>query len=337
MLAYLGPLSRALRLPSSPSAGTAQAPRAYWVATLRRLADPVLKHLAAGTLKQQMPIEQAAGARNRAAVTYLEAAGRLLAGIAPWLELDTAPGGEAALRDEYRDLAARAIASAVDPASPDRLNFTEHRQPLVDAAFLAHALLRAPHGLRDRLDTATRARLVDALVSTRAITPGFNNWLLFSATVEAGLQSLGATWDRTRVDYAVRQHEQWYMGDGAYGDGPAFHWDYYNSFVIHPMLLDVLDACGDESPAWAEIRGRAVARAARDAAVLERPIAGLSVRCVPAARPGGAAAAPAAGTGAGAGARSAHGRDPAHAGCSGHVRRWRMVADWRVGTSTGSR
>ena len=254
-------------------AGTAQAPRAYWVATLRRLADPVLKHLAAGTLKQQMPIEQAAGARNRAAVTYLEAAGRLLAGIAPWLELDTAPGGEAALRDEYRDLAARAIASAVDPASPDRLNFTEHRQPLVDAAFLAHALLRAPHGLRDRLDTATRARLVDALVSTRAITPGFNNWLLFSATVEAGLQSLGATWDRTRVDYAVRQHEQWYMGDGAYGDGPAFHWDYYNSFVIHPMLLDVLDACGDESPAWAEIRGRAVARAARYAAVLERLIA----------------------------------------------------------------
>ena len=28
--------------------------------------------------------------------------------------------------------------------------------------------------------------------STRVITPGFNNWLLFSATVEAGLKRLGA-------------------------------------------------------------------------------------------------------------------------------------------------
>ena len=63
-----------------------------------------------------------------------------------------------------------------------------------------------------------------------------------------------------RVDYAVRQHEQWYKGDGAYGDGPEFHWDYYNSFVIHPMLVDVLDACAARSPAWKDIaaarRGR---------------------------------------------------------------------------------
>ena len=37
-----------------------------------------------------------------------------------------------------------------------------------------------------------RRHLVAALESTRAITPGFNNWLLFSATVEAGLTRLGA-------------------------------------------------------------------------------------------------------------------------------------------------
>ena len=87
-----------------------------------------------------------------------------------------------------------------------------------------------------------------ARASTRPIAPHFNNWLLFSAMVEAGLKALGANWDRARVDYALRQHEQWYKGDGAYGDGPELHWDYYNSFVIHPMLVDVLGACGDESP-----------------------------------------------------------------------------------------
>jgi hypothetical protein len=91
--------------------------------------------------------------------------------------------------------------------------------------------------------------------------------------VEAGLKRLGAAWDRVRVDYALRQHEQWYKGDGAYGDGPDFHWDYYNSFVIHPMLTDVVATCRDESPAWQEIGTRAALRARRYAAVQERLIA----------------------------------------------------------------
>ena len=53
-----------------------------------------------------------------------------------------------------------------------------------------------------------------------------------------------------RVDYALRQHAQWYKGDGVYGDGPAFHWDYYNSFVIQPMLLDVLRLLSSTAPDW---------------------------------------------------------------------------------------
>ena len=112
----------------------------------------------------------------------------------------------------------------------------------MDAAFLAQAVLRAPRVLQQGLEPATRTRLVAAFESARVIQPGFNNWLLFAATVEAALKVLGAEWDRMRVDYALRQHEQWYRGDGAYSDGPAFHWDYYNSFVIHPMLVDVLAA-----------------------------------------------------------------------------------------------
>jgi hypothetical protein len=231
--------------------------RAYWISVLHRLADPVLTRLS------RMPVEQARGA-NREQVTRLEALGRVVAGIAPWLEL-----GEDDLAVRARD----AIARAVDPASPEALNFTRDRQPLVDAAFLAQGILRAPHALRDKFEPAARRHLVAALESTRTITPGFNNWLLFSATVEACLKALGAEWDRTRVDYALRQHEQWYRGDGVYGDGPDYHWDYYNSFVIHPMLVDVLDACSDETPVWREIGGRVRERAKRYAAVQERMIA----------------------------------------------------------------
>jgi hypothetical protein len=250
----------------------AQEDRAYWVEVLRKLADPVLTNLANGTLKANMPVEQAAGA-NRRPVTHLEALGRLLAGIAPWLELPADASAEGSLRGEYAARARRAIGRAVDPASPDFMNFTRDRQPLVDAAFLAQAILRAPRALRDALDDATTRHLVAALESTRVIVPGFNNWLLFSATVEAGLRSLGASWDRLRVDYALRQHDGWYKGDGAYGDGPEFHWDYYNSFVIHPMLLDVLDACAEEHRAWKELAGRVEPRARRYAAVQERFIA----------------------------------------------------------------
>ena len=262
----------------------AESGRDAWVATLRRLADPVLNNLANGTLKARMPVEQAPNA-DRRSVSHLEALGRLVAGLAPWIELPQASSAgsgpstgsglaqeETRLRAQYADLTRRAIARAVDPSSPDYLNFTTDRQPLVDAAFLAHGLLRAPRALCDALDPTVKRQLVAAFESTRPILPGFNNWLLFSATVEAGLKSLGASWDRMRVDYALRQHEDWYKGDGAYGDGPSFHWDYYNSFVIHPMLLAVVDSCGDEQPGWKAMRPRIVDRARRYAAVQERLI-----------------------------------------------------------------
>ena len=261
-----GPASADQRATPSPS------DRDFWIAVMRRLADPVLTHLANGTLKARMPVEQAAGA-DRRSVTHLEALGRLIAGIAPWLELPADDTPEGRMRVEYAGLARRAIARAVDPASPDFLNFMRDRQPLVDAAFLAQGVLRAPRALRDGLDPGAKRHLIAALESTRSIVPNYNNWLLFTATVEAGLKSLGADWNRLRVDYALRQHEQWYKGDGTYGDGAEFHWDYYNSFVIHPMLIDVLDVCKDETTAWKDLATRVHARARRYAAIQERLIA----------------------------------------------------------------
>ena len=252
--------------------GAPRGDRELWIALLRRLATPVLTNLAAGTLKQRMPVEQAAGA-NRADVTHLEALGRLLAGVAPWLELGADGSDEGGARGAMADVARKALDRAVDPTSRDFLNFSRGGQPLVDAAFLAHGLWRARRTLIEALDPRTTRNLVAALESTRAITPGYNNWLLFSAMVEAGLSALGARPDLMRVDYALRQHDVWYKGDGVYGDGPAFHWDYYNSFVIQPMLLDVLDVFRDRQAAWKSLAGKVEERARRYAAVQERLIA----------------------------------------------------------------
>ncbi|MFA6289839.1 MAG: DUF2264 domain-containing protein [Opitutaceae bacterium] len=259
----------------TPASTTSPTTRARWVRLLCKISRPPLASLARGQLRATMPVEARPGhADSRVRVTHLEALGRTLAGLAPWLELaDVAEPSEAAVQAEFHDLARAALVQALDPDSPDCLDFTEDGQALVDAAFLAHALLRAPQTLFAALPPITQERLLAGLRSTRAIKPWFNNWLLFSAMVEAALLRFSGKADLLRIDYAVRQHEQWYKGDGAYGDGPNFHWDYYNSFVIQPMLLDVLATVAKHTDAWQGLLPAMQERARRYAAVLERLIA----------------------------------------------------------------
>lgn len=263
----------ALSAAAQATAQTAAEPdRAYWLRALQKVSDPVLRNLAAGALRKNMPVECVTGnPADRAKYTHLEAIGRLLAGIAPWLEATLDAGPERDLQARYRDLARAAIAQGADPKSPDFLNFHQGSQPVVDCGFLAQAILRAPNELWKKLDATAQHNLVAGLVSSRAITPGFNNWLLFSATVEAALAAMGEKWDAMRVDYAVRQHQQWYVGDGVYGDGPQFHWDYYNSFVIQPMLVDILRTIPART--WDRFKPDVTARAKRYAAIQERLIA----------------------------------------------------------------
>jgi len=238
-------------------------PRAYWIQVAERLARPVLTHMAQGQLKAALPPRPNPPGPGREAFAPLEALGRLLAGIAPWLETGEAP--------ELARLARESIAAAVHPDSPDHCLFSTG-QALVDTAFLAQACLRAPAALWENLDPDTQRRLVEAVKSSRAIKPPPCNWLLFSATVETFLFAAGeADWDRMRIDYALRQHEQWYLGDGIYGDGAAFHADYYNSFVILPMLVDTIRRVAAQED-WRSLEAPILARARRGAGLLERLI-----------------------------------------------------------------
>ncbi len=231
-----GKLSASVAVPKS-----AISERDYWVNLLTRIATPVLDALSKGELKKTMPVECAPGQdASRRSVTYLEAFGRLMAGMAPWLELGPDETIEGQKRKRMISLAQKSMKMAVDPQSPDFMNFTKNHQPLVDAAFLAHAILRAPKVLWHQLDDQTQRQIVDAMKSSRVITPGNNNWILFSAMVEAFLLFAGEQADELRMDQYVKKMMEWYKGDGLYGDGPNFHWDYYNSFVIQPMLLTIL-------------------------------------------------------------------------------------------------
>jgi hypothetical protein len=248
--------------------------RARWLSVVERVAQPVLEAISQQKLRATMPVEAASGlAEARGQSTHLEAVGRLLSGLAPWLEAE--PGknpSEERLRSRYQQWARLAIRYGTDLKSPDALNFGSNQQSVVDAAFLALAIVRAPGELWEKLDSTTKDNLVRALTETRKIQPSFNNWLLFSAMIEACLCKYGQPWDTERIDYALRQHQEWYKGDGVYGDGPGFHWDYYNSFVVQPMMLSVLDAVSTVTQRWSSLRKPVEVRARRYAAIQERLI-----------------------------------------------------------------
>lgn len=263
--------------------------RAYWCGLAAKLATPVLTALAARKLKATMPVE-AKNPKDRAKVTHLEALGRLLAGIAPWLELGAdGEAGESSVRVRFADLAREGIDAATDPASPDYMNFVQPGQPLVDAAFLAEAILRAPRELWSKLPERVQKNVVAALAATRVTKPPEINWVLFASMVEAGMKRWGAPVDVERLEHGLERHRQWYLGDGIYGDGPEFHWDYYNAFVIQPMLVEVLDVAAADDPQWKSLHEQAQLRLGRFAAVQERfvapdgsyPIVGRSItyRC----------------------------------------------------------
>ncbi len=244
--------------------------REYSLQVLDRVARPVMRSLAEGKLREEMPLGP--GEESRRDYTHLEAFGRTLSGIAPWLALGEEDSAEGKLRAQYADWAVKAMGNATDPQSPDRMNFSRGGQPLVDAAFLSLALLRAPKQLWEPLTTVQREHLIHCLRETRPIKPGENNWLLFSALVEAALWKFSDQVEMARIERALEKHEEWYVGDGTYGDGPQYHWDYYNSFVIQPALIAVLEVCREKKSPLAAALPKILARAQRYAEVQERLI-----------------------------------------------------------------
>lgn len=247
-----------------------QSDRAYWIDKVLQLVQPVFWNLANGRLRESMPIECLPGQEAHcASCSHLEALGRCLAGMGPWIGQDI---DRALAQVELRSWVMDGLGQAVEPDGPDRMNFEDGGQPLVDAAFLAQGLLRCFDQVWLKLDGQVQSRILEALMRTRKIQPGSLNWILFPAMIEAFLFKAGEKWDPVRILYAVRQHEQWYKGDGTYGDGAEFHWDYYNGYVIQPMLLDILATVKDSLSDGESFYARCLRRMQRYAEIQERMI-----------------------------------------------------------------
>ena len=248
-------LSSALCVWAAPKVGR-KTDREVWVDIMYQMAEPVMKNMAEGKLQQVMDttggnknLELSPTWDNRdKKVAYMEAFGRLLAGLAPWLNLPDDDTPECAKRRQLREWTRKAIINAVDPDSPDRLGWENGGQTLVDGAYVVQGLYRGYDSLWVPLPKETKDRYIKEIQGLRRYDPPYTNWLLFVALEESFLMYVGAPYDAYRIKMGLAKVEEWYIGDGVYSDGPSFAFDYYNSYVIQPMYVECLEMIATRRP-----------------------------------------------------------------------------------------
>lgn len=249
--------------------------REYWCQQAWKMAQPVLENMSKGELQKNMLLEVSPNWDGRSKkVAYMECFGRLMAGIAPWLSLPDDDTAEGQQRKQLRQWALASYKNAVDPQSPDYLAWRGHGQALVDAAYVAESFIRGYKALWEPLDSVTKQRYFTEFTQLRRVDPPYTNWFLFSSTIESFLAKAGAPYDEFRVNTACRKVEEWYVGDGWYSDGPDFAFDYYSSYVFHPMYLetlqDMVDVKANTRLDYKKYWDRELRRAQKFAIVLER-------------------------------------------------------------------
>ena len=219
--------------------------RQVWADLCYKISQPVLENMSKGNFQKDFPLELSPKWDGRdTKVAYLETFARLMAGISPWLALPDDGTPEGKQRKQLHEWAIQAYKNAVDPNSPDKITWlTNTSPPLCDASYLVESFMRAPEATWGQLDEVTKKRYIEGLKSLRTIRPAYNNWLLFRAMVEVFFMSIGEDVDEYALSVGLQKMSEWYLSDGWYSDGPEYAMDYYNSYVMHPMMVEVVEMC----------------------------------------------------------------------------------------------
>ena len=104
--------------------------REVWTELCYKIAQPILENMSKGELQKNMNLELSPTWDGRdKRVAYMEAFGRLMAGISPWLALPDDESKEGRMRKQLRDWAILSYKNAVNPDSPDCISpFLRHRK-----------------------------------------------------------------------------------------------------------------------------------------------------------------------------------------------------------------
>lgn len=219
-----------LDLATSPLTGWT---RSHW--------ETCADHLIEGAAAHSSP----AGARVRFPSTRPQSATDELEGFARAFLLSSLRlGGD--VDDAFPDLTERLAAGLAAGANPQHREawptIGHHDQTLVEATAIAVGLHWSRPQLWERLPERTRAQLVEWLSGARGKWCADNNHVLFGATVQAFLASVGADHDGAVIDGALARIDEWYAGDGWYSDGRGRRFDHYNAwtFQLYPFIIEQL-------------------------------------------------------------------------------------------------
>jgi hypothetical protein len=231
--------------------------REKWTKTLDFICEPVLQAFENGRLVKTLDRPELPR-KDRLKFASLEAMARILY---PLVQIKKD-------KNLWTENLKLAFENALKEGHPDSFNWNNGDQPLVDAAILAAGFLQNPVVFESIFTDQMRAGLISGWRKALTIKPYESNWLLFAAMVEVALQKWDKPFKPDSITYAIQKHESWYKGDGWYGDGPHFHFDYYNSIIIHPFLL----LLGKFGKCTNEEKEKHILRANRLAVSLERMV-----------------------------------------------------------------
>jgi len=205
--------------------------RAHW----ERCADHLLAGAAAHASR--------AGARVRFPGAGASSATDELEGFARAFLLGSLRIGDAAAPQQLAERYATALAAGTSASHPEAWPaIGHHDQALVEATAIAVGLHWSRPWLWDELPDRTQQQLIDWLSGARGRWCADNNHVLFGATVQAFLGSVGAAHDETAIDGALDRIDEWYVGDGWYTDGVGRRFDHYNGWTFHlyPFFIEQL-------------------------------------------------------------------------------------------------
>jgi hypothetical protein len=138
-----------------------------------------------------------------------------------------------------------------------------HDQSLVEATAIAVSLHWGRPWPWTLLPERIQGQVVRWLSSGRTSWCADNNHVLFGATVQAFLASVGADHDAAAIDGALNRIDEWYAGDGWYSDGTGRRFDHYNAwtfhlypFIIEQLLAGLPPSCGGAVAAFDVYRSR---------------------------------------------------------------------------------
>jgi hypothetical protein len=164
-------------------------------------------------------------------VAELEGFARPLYGIVPL----TVGGG----RFDHWDRIASGLDAGTDPASPDYWGAVPGNtdQRMVEQAAIGLAMAFCPERCWEPLSSAAQDRVVAWLHGIFDWDPAPNNWQFFRVLVSLGLERVGRSFDRSKVDESIAMLESYRRGEHWYLDGRIANVDYYVPFAFHTYGL----------------------------------------------------------------------------------------------------